>query len=156
MLTHCEFKSPTIGGSWFKHQSQWRKSRLLWKMSSPQAGTEKVWDRSITSNCVLKVSSGGGENVSCSGVSDSLWPHGGSGRSPEEGNGNPLQYSHLENSMDRETWWVPVYELAKSWTRLSTHSLTHSKPQCNGIWRKILWKVIRMRWGREGEIFLWD
>ena len=33
----------------------------------------------------------------------------GSGRSPEEGNGNPLQYSCLENSMDRGVWWAPVH-----------------------------------------------
>ena len=32
----------------------------------------------------------------------------GSGRSPGVGNGNPLQYSCLENSMDREAWWVSV------------------------------------------------
>ena len=30
----------------------------------------------------------------------------GSGRSPEEGNGNPLEYSCLENSMDRGAWWA--------------------------------------------------
>ena len=30
----------------------------------------------------------------------------GLGRSPGEGNGNPLQYSCLENSMDREAWWA--------------------------------------------------
>ena len=33
----------------------------------------------------------------------------GSGRSPGEGNGNPLQYSCLENSMDREAWWATVH-----------------------------------------------
>ena len=33
----------------------------------------------------------------------------GSGRSPEEGNGNPLQYSCLENPMDRGAWWVTVH-----------------------------------------------
>ena len=32
----------------------------------------------------------------------------GSGRSPGEGNSNPLQYSYLENSMDREAWWATV------------------------------------------------
>ena len=32
-----------------------------------------------------------------------------SGRSPREGNGNPLQYSCLENSMDREAWWAIVH-----------------------------------------------
>ena len=34
----------------------------------------------------------------------------GSGRSPGEGNGNPLQYSCLENSMDGEAWWAAVHE----------------------------------------------
>ena len=43
----------------------------------------------------------------------------GSGRSPGEGNGNPLQYSRLENSMDREAWWATVCEVTKSRTRLS-------------------------------------
>ena len=41
------------------------------------------------------------------------------GRSPGEGNGNPLQYSCLENSMDRGAWWAIVHGIAKSWTRLS-------------------------------------
>ena len=40
----------------------------------------------------------------------------GSGRVPGEGSGNPLQYSCLENSMDREAWWVTVYEVEMSWT----------------------------------------
>ena len=43
----------------------------------------------------------------------------GSGRFPGEGNGNPLQYSHLENPMDREAWWATVHGIAKSWTQLS-------------------------------------
>ena len=52
----------------------------------------------------------------------------GSGRSPGEGNGNPLQYSCLENPMDGGAWWATVHWVAKSRTRLSdfTHSLTHS------------------------------
>ena len=37
----------------------------------------------------------------------------GSGRSPEVGNGNSLQYSCLENSMDRETWWATVHGIIK-------------------------------------------
>ena len=40
----------------------------------------------------------------------------GSGRSPGEGNGNPLQYSCLENPMDRGTQWATVYGAAKSQT----------------------------------------
>ena len=42
----------------------------------------------------------------------------GSGRSPREGHGNPLQYSCLENLMDRGGWWATVHEVAKSRTRL--------------------------------------
>ena len=41
-----------------------------------------------------------------------------SGRYPGEGNGNPLQYSCLENSMDRGAWWATVHGVAKSQTRL--------------------------------------
>ena len=43
----------------------------------------------------------------------------GSGRSPGIGNGNPLQYSGLEKSMDRVTWWATVHGAAESWTWLS-------------------------------------
>ena len=38
------------------------------------------------------------------------------GRSPREGNDNPLQYSGLENSMGRGAWWATVHGAAKSWT----------------------------------------
>ena len=40
----------------------------------------------------------------------------GSGRSLGEGNGNPLQYSYLENPVDRGAWWVTVQRVAKSQT----------------------------------------
>ena len=40
----------------------------------------------------------------------------GSGRSPGERNGNPLQYSCLENPMDRRAWWATIHEVAKSRT----------------------------------------
>ena len=43
----------------------------------------------------------------------------GSGRSPGEGNGNPLQYSCLENPKDKGAWWATVHGVAKSRTRLS-------------------------------------
>ena len=48
----------------------------------------------------------------------------GSGRSPGEGNGNPLQYSCLENSMDGGAWWTTVHGVAKSRTRLSNFTST--------------------------------
>ena len=43
----------------------------------------------------------------------------GLGKSPGEGNGNLLQYSCLENSMDRGAWWTTVHGVEKSWTCLS-------------------------------------
>ena len=42
-----------------------------------------------------------------------------SGRSPAKGIGYPLQYSCLENSMDRGAWWVTVHRVAKSQIQLS-------------------------------------
>ena len=48
-----------------------------------------------------------------------------SGRSPGEGNGNPLQYSFLQNSMDRGACWATVHGVAKSGTRLGTHTAQH-------------------------------
>ena len=42
----------------------------------------------------------------------------GSGRYPGEGNGNPLQYSCLENSMDGEAWWATIRGVTKSRTQL--------------------------------------
>jgi len=41
------------------------------------------------------------------------------GRSPGEGNGNPLQYPCLENLMDRGAWWAAVHGVAKSQAQLS-------------------------------------
>ena len=50
----------------------------------------------------------------------------GLGRSPGEGNSNPLQYSCLENPMDGGAWWATVHGVVKSRTRLSdfTHYFT--------------------------------
>ena len=48
----------------------------------------------------------------------------GLGRSPGEGNSNPLQYSCLENPMDQGAWWATVHGVTKSWTRLSDFTFT--------------------------------
>ena len=49
-----------------------------------------------------------------------------------EGNGTPLQYSRLENSMDGGAWWAAVYGVAQSWTRLKQLSSSSSS---NGFLR---------------------
>ena len=53
-----------------------------------------------------------GRAPACNAVQPGLIP--GLGRSPGEGNGNSLQYSFLENSMDRGAWWATVYGVTKS------------------------------------------
>ena len=50
----------------------------------------------------------------------------GSGRSPEVGNGNPLQYSCLGNSTDRGAWRATVHGVAESWT-WTGHTHTHTQ-----------------------------
>ena len=51
----------------------------------------------------------------------------GSGRSPGEGNGNPLQYSCLENSADRMAWPATVHRVEMSWARLSDKTMKTRK-----------------------------
>ena len=63
-----------------------------------------------------------------------------------EGHGNPLQYSHLENPMDRGVWWAKVHRATHSQiqqTQLSTHSHTVSKLTVYLGWKKggCLWRV---------------
>ena len=53
----------------------------------------------------------------------------GSGRSPGEGNGNPLQCSCLENPMDGGAWLATVHGVAKSQTRLSNFTVTIVPPR---------------------------
>ena len=59
----------------------------------------------------------------------------GSGRSPGGENGNPFQYSCLENSMDRGGWQATDYGVAKSWMH------THTKQLCFNIYTKAHWKM---------------
>ena len=59
----------------------------------------------------------------------------GSGRPPAEGPVNPLQYSYLENPMDRGTWRAIAHKIAKGWTWLkwlnTQHTHTHTLPFLN-------------------------
>ena len=50
----------------------------------------------------------------------------GLGRSPGGEHGNPLQYSFLENSVDRGACWATVHGIAKSWTQLKQLSTQHT------------------------------
>ena len=57
----------------------------------------------------------------------------GLGRSPGEGNGNPLQYSCLKNSMDWGAWWAIVHGVAKSLIRLCNFTLTSLSLSANSV-----------------------
>ena len=67
-----------------------------------------------------------GKASACSAGDPGLIP--GPGRSSGEGNGNPLQYSCLENPKNEEAWQAVVHGVAKSWTRLSSFTFTFSRP----------------------------
>ena len=71
----------------------------------------------------------------------------GSGRSPGEGNGTPLQYSCLENPMDRGAWWATVHGVTKNWTLLSKQHTPHTQSRW---WRSGARSGVGFR-GREGE-----
>ena len=54
----------------------------------------------------------------------------GSGRSPGGGNGNPLQYSSLENPTDREAWWATIHGVARVGHDLATKTTNLAHDKC--------------------------
>ena len=59
-----------------------------------------------------------------------------------EGDGTPLQYSCLENPMDRGAWWAAVRGVAKSWTRLHFHFSLSCIGEGNGNHSSVLaWRI---------------
>ena len=101
----------------------------------------------------LNISFPGGSEVKAS-----AWNSGdpglipGLGRSPGEGNGNPLQYSCLENPMEGGAWWATVHGVAKSRTRLSDFSfnfaLLYFTSNCGFLFKQMegLWQPSIVRW----------
>jgi len=67
-----------------------------------------------------------GKVSACSAGDLGLIP--GSGRIPGEGNGNPLQYSCLENPKNGGAWWATAHGVAKSQTRLNNFTFTFTYP----------------------------
>ena len=65
-----------------------------------------------------------GRESACNSGDPDLIP--GLGRSSGKGNGNPLQYSCLENSMDREAWLATVHGVSKGRKQLSARAHTHT------------------------------
>ena len=92
-----------------------------WQSSIHSCGCN---NRAICSNLGFLDGSGSKESACNAGDLGSI-P--GSGRSPGDGNSNPLQYSDLENSMDRGVWWAAVYGVAQSLTQSRTaHGISRS------------------------------
>ena len=124
---YCSFSPSSEYSGWISFRMDWFDVLVV-------QGTLK----SLLQHCSSKASMGqhsaflhqgfpGGSEVKASACNaGDLGSIPGSGRSPGEENGNPLQYSCLENPMDRGAWWATVHGVAKSRTRLSdfTHSLS--------------------------------
>ena len=82
-------------------------------LSSPEFGAVSILDFHHSNRCVVGFPAGSDSKESACNSGD-LYLIPGLGRSHEEGNGNPLQYSCLENSIDREAWWTIVHGVAES------------------------------------------
>ena len=76
---------------------------------------------------IVKMNPGGSDGKVSAYNAGDLGSIPGLGRSPGEGNGNPLQYSCLENPMDQRAWWAAVHEFTKSQTQLSDFTSLHFK-----------------------------
>ena len=104
----------------------WKKSKKrLWVVYESFSGASDGWDSAY--------------NVGDLGLVPGL------GRSPGEGHGNPLQYSCLENSMDRWAWQATVHGVTKSWIWLSnSHTHTHTHTQYMHLHKKTL-KMLKQK-----------
>ena len=95
------------------------ENKMASQINSLETRIEKMQERFNKDLEEIKGFPGGSEvKASACNVGD-LGSIPGLGRSPGEGNCNPLQYSCLENPMDRGAWWATVHGVAKSQTRLS-------------------------------------
>ena len=106
----------------YPHHSNWvfAKNKLDNYMSGDGKSSHKAWQEEddLWLGLVSDFPGGSDGKASAYNVGDpGSIP--GSGRSPGEGNGNPLQYSCLENPMEGGAWWATVHGVAKSRTRLS-------------------------------------
>ena len=104
-----EIKLPTSAGSWKKQESSRKTSVCEVAQSCPTLGNPWTVALGFPSGSVVK------NPPANTGDAGSI-P--GSGISPGEGNGDPLQYSCLENPMDRGAWWAIVHGIAESQTQL--------------------------------------
>ena len=136
----CFFHDPVDVGNLISGSSAFSKTSLnIWKFTAhvllkPGLENFKHYFTSVWDECNCEVVwaffgialgfPGGSEvKVSACNAGNLGWIPG-SGRSPGEGNGNPLQYSCLENPMGGGARWATVHWVTKSWTRLSDFTFT--------------------------------
>ena len=105
-----------LGGWWWARQARSLSYRGLWGWVS----SISLFVNSING---LPWWVMGKETACNAGVAGSIH---GSGRYPGGGHGNPLQYSCLENPMDRGAWWTTAHGIAKSQTGLKQLEHTHT------------------------------
>ena len=95
---------------------------------------EQVW---IASVLYIQNFPRGSDGKASAYNAEDLGSNPGLGRSSGEGNGNPLQYSCLENPMDGGAWWATVHGIPKSWTQLSDLMEKAMAPHSNTL----AWKI---------------
>ena len=93
---------------WYDHRWHKIKASRSWYLKTP-----KVLSGASQVALVVKYLPANARDTGDAGLIPRL------GRSPGEEHGNPLQYSYLENPMDREAWWTTLNGVTKSWTWLS-------------------------------------
>ena len=107
----------------FQKLISWEYSCFTMLLVSALQQSESAICTHIPSLFVIScVFSGGSEGKASARNAGDLGLIPGLGRSPEVGNGSPLQYSYLGNSMDREAWQPTVHGVPKSQTQLSMHT----------------------------------
>ena len=120
---------PITLATWCEELTHWKRPWCWERLKAGREGDDRGWDgwmASLTQRTWVWANSetvkdfpGGSDGKASVYNEGDLGSSPGLGRSPGEGNGNPLQYCCLENPMDRGAWYATVYRVAKSWTRLS-------------------------------------
>ena len=134
-LHYCPFPS-SLSPKWCwnileKNIQDKRLSRTKWKAQKWTASEKAqrrrplILQRSICWPASYSTWLSGKESACQAGDAGDMGSLPGSGRSSGVGNGNPLLYSWLENSMDRGAWWATVHGVAKSWHDWATEH-THA------------------------------